>query len=548
MLKVLPTMAADSVHAVVCDPPYHLTSTSDRFGSATAAPAKFGTDGAYARASRGFMGQTWDGGDIAMRPETWGKVLRVMKPGAHLVAFGGSRTYHRIACAIEDAGFELRDSLMWLYGSGFPKSHDVSKGINATLLHGTARTEDIRRMRMGDSYVPSGRGRVNYDNGGGSKMGSEKIAAVREAFPDLDFKFTTPEAAEWEGWGTALKPSFEPIILARKPLAGTVAANTLLHRVGGINIDGCRVPYLSDETHDVRGRFPANTLHDGSDEVLEAFAAFGTKTSGKPGVMRKGKNDGACYGAESRQPGTRMTGFGDSGSAARFFMPTSWTDEEWNSYINANGAGSIIDLQSGHAASALGLAVARSMQGSALILAGYQAPSMSVTLSELRQISEAAIMVTQSIASACSRGAPPERLSLSTNHAKCVAISNPTGTIQITISLLRSNGYVEPVIFSITSQRSELGAKGFEGSRFHYCAKASKADRAGSNHPTVKPIALMQWLARLVTPPGGVVLDPFAGSGSTGAACVREGFDVIMVEQSADYVADICRRMTAIGK
>lgn len=400
MLKVLPTMAADSVHAVVCDPPYHLTSTSDRFGSATAAPAKFGTDGAYARASRGFMGQTWDGGDIAMRPETWGEVLRVMKPGAHLVAFGGSRTYHRIACAIEDAGFDLRDSLMWLYGSGFPKSHDVSKGINATLLHGTARTEDIRRMRMGDSYVPSGRGRVNYDNGGGSKMGSEKIAAVREAFPDLDFKFTTPEAAEWEGWGTALKPSFEPIILARKPLAGTVAANTLLHRVGGINIDGCRVPYLSDETHDVRGRFPANTLHDGSDEVLEAFAAFGTKTSGKPGVMRKGKNGGACYGAESRQPGTRMTGFGDSGTAARFF----------------------------------------------------------------------------------------------------------------------------------------------------YCAKANKADRAGSEHPTVKPIALMRWLARLVTPPGGVVLDPFAGSGSTGAACVREGFDVIMVEQSADYVADICRRMTAIGK
>jgi len=169
----LAQLEPNSIDACVCDPPYHLTSIVKRFGAENAAPAKVGKTGAYERASRGFMGQTWDGGNVAFDPETWAAVWRVLKPGAHLIAFSGTRTYHRMACAIEDAGFEIRDQLAWCYGSGFPKSHN--------------------------------------------------------------------QQGEWEGWGTALKPAWEPICFARKPLAGTVAGNLAKHGTGALNIDGCRI-------------------------------------------------------------------------------------------------------------------------------------------------------------------------------------------------------------------------------------------------------------------------------------------------------------------
>ncbi len=212
-------MEANSIDACVTDPPYHLTSAVKRFGKPNSAPAQHGTDGLYARQSAGFMGKTWDGGDIAMRPDVWREVLRVLKPGGHLVAFGGTRTHHRVWCAIEDAGFEIRDTIMWVYGSGFPKSHDAGNG-----------------------------------------------------------------------WGTALKPAWEPIILARKPLIGTVVANVLQHGTGAINIGDCRVGHdvrlnLSASRNEIYGQFkgaetegriavgrwPANLIHDGSEEVLGAF-------------------------------------------------------------------------------------------------------------------------------------------------------------------------------------------------------------------------------------------------------------------------------------
>src|SRR5690606_20181016 len=159
--------------------------------------------------------------------EQWAaECLRVLKPGGHMLAFGGSRTWHRLASAVEDAGFEVRDSIAWLYGSGFPKSLNVAKAI-AT---GGGRPEDIRRAAMGEGYEPSGRGRVNYDHGGGSVMNGTAT--------DLTL---TPDAERWQGWGTALKPAFEPIVVARKPLAGTVAANVREHGTGALNIDACRV-------------------------------------------------------------------------------------------------------------------------------------------------------------------------------------------------------------------------------------------------------------------------------------------------------------------
>lgn len=157
------------VDAVVTDPPYHLTSIVKRFGSATAAPAQFGKDGAFARQSRGFMGKTWDGGDVSMNANTWRAVLRVMKPGAHLLAFGGTRTHHRIWCAIEDAGFEIRDTVFWMYGSGFPKSHDApfmalakalvvvkapgwieSYGIGQEILAFRAAGKPVHHMELGE--------------------------------------------------------------------------------------------------------------------------------------------------------------------------------------------------------------------------------------------------------------------------------------------------------------------------------------------------------------------------------------------------------------
>lgn len=250
-----------SIDACVTDPPYHLT-TGKKGGSG---PASVNLDSPYGRArvGTGFMGMTWDGGDVAMQPATWAEVLRVLKPGAYLLAFGGTRTYHRLACAVEDAGFEIRDQLGWVFGSGFPKGTDKAK---------------------------------------------------------------IPEA--WRGWNTALKPAWEPILLARKPMDGTLAENLQRHGCGALNIDGCRIG-----DGDALGRWPANVIHDGSEEVLEHFpeapgqladassSSSSRKTQNVYGAMKRG--NGRDGDSENRglvgfkmRPGARR---GDAGSAARFF-------------------------------------------------------------------------------------------------------------------------------------------------------------------------------------------------------------------------------------
>src|SRR3990172_5274285 len=272
-LEKLAEIANMSIDSIVTDPPYHLT-TGKKGGSG---PASVNLQSPYGRAriGTGFMGMKWDGGNIAMRPETWALMLRVAKPGAHLLTFGGARTFHRVWCAVEDAGWDVRDTLLWLHGEGFPKSSN--------------------------------------------------------------------QKGEWEGWGTALKPAFEPILLARKPLIGTVAENLAAHHIGALNIDACRIPGGAGGTRegedsagrryaekgstnfaptpgprggDAKGRWPANVLHDGSNEVIAAFPLEAGAAA--PVTRRGGDKSRNSYGVFAGQEEVGHF-HDDSGSAARFF-------------------------------------------------------------------------------------------------------------------------------------------------------------------------------------------------------------------------------------
>jgi DNA modification methylase len=314
VLKQLPDCSVD---AIVTDPPYEL----------------------------GFMGKAWDSTGVAYQVEVWQECLRVLKVGGHLLAFGGSRTYHRLACAIEDAGFQIRDQIMWVYGSGFPKSLNVSKSIEGLLTTGSANKtafkhlagEQVDRGNWGiaKQQFTHGQRDKNYD-----ETASATVLGKLEP--------TTAEAKEWEGWGTALKPAHEPIVMARKPLEGTVAQTVLTHGTGGINIDGCRVSPQSDKDlkeirserpsktsnandyslnhgglegfdrsnrQEINGRFPANFIHDGSDEVLELFPQSNGGAFPKKSNVPTGKHYEGGWGAVDNGSRTEM---GD-GSAARFF-------------------------------------------------------------------------------------------------------------------------------------------------------------------------------------------------------------------------------------
>jgi hypothetical protein len=294
---VLADLPDASVDAVVSDPPYALVSIVRRFGGENAAPA---AGDVYRRASAGFMGKTWDTGETAFDPAFWAEVLRVAKPGAHMILSAGTRSYHRLACAVEDAGWEIRDMLAWLYGSGFPKSHDMAKAID--------RERGLCGLTA-DAYMPA-----------------------------------SAEARDWQGWGTALKPALEPLLLARKPVEGTIARNLQVSGVGALNVDACRIaaePWDSSGdglggssvraygdglnnsgrsgSHQL-GRWPANVLHDGSEDVLQAFpdapGQQGAVTGAEPtanGFSGAVKFSGMRARISSSEPRS------DSGSAARFF-------------------------------------------------------------------------------------------------------------------------------------------------------------------------------------------------------------------------------------
>ena len=303
-LDVLPTLPDNSVDSIVTDPPYEL----------------------------GFMGKSWDSSGIAYSVELWTECMRVLKPGGHLLAFGGSRTWHRLAVAIEDAGFEMRDSIAWLYGSGFPKSMDISKALDKAA--GAEREVLGTRPALG----------AMSHNGPHSAFSNDPVARTEVSITAP----ATPEAIKWQGWGTALKPAFEPVVVARKPFKGTVASNVLEWETGGLNIDGSRIGTEGGGTHcDKRdeqgnclghngtgkfsdtvhaqqldtpqGRWPANIILDPyTAELLDEQAPA---AGGGFGIRGKGGStyaNGVGFANTLAETG-QTVGYGDSGGASRFF-------------------------------------------------------------------------------------------------------------------------------------------------------------------------------------------------------------------------------------
>ena len=391
-LDILPTLDAESVDSIVTDPPYGLS----------------------------FMGKDWDHGVPGV--PFWEAALRVAKPGAFMLAFGGTRTFHRLAVAIEDAGWEIRDTVMWVYGSGFPKSHNV--GLRIDKLHGAP--DRGHRIATANRYHPDG---TLEPNG--------------ELLPAYEAK--TEQGKKWQGWGTALKPAWEPIIVARKPIVGTVAANVLKYGTGAINIDGCRVdtfqpgeldrlkaradtprqdftggrlhsgaeytPKIIESGMSNKGRWPANIIHDGSEEVMELFP------------KKVGGQGGGCHGKIfGNGKESKFEGYHDSGSAARFFY--------------------------------------------------------------------------------CAKASKQDR---------------DEGCGELPLS---DCGMMEDDNYPIKTGSGNL-----------------RETKRRNNHPTVKPTSLMRYLCKLVTPPGGTILDPFMGSGSTGKAAALEGFRFIGIELEKEYTA-----------
>ena len=434
-IEAMKAMPDNSVDSIVTDPPYEL----------------------------GFMGKSWDASGIAFNIEVWQEALRVIKPGGHLIAFSGSRTYHRMAVAIEDAGFQIRDQIMWVYGSGFPKSHNISKGIDKSdavemrrqrdlkfteWMRSTGITgkqiNDLTQSNMGNHYLtdkeqPAVATAEMFDklrpflpevpewveqmvrertvesenfkkrevigtkpsSLGGTVAAGERNQEIIDHHKNKIVDITAPATAaakQWDGWGTALKPAHEPMVLARKPLEGTVANNVLTYGVGGLNIDGTRV---------------------GTDErVNERAGSLGNNFTMSGGLAQTDKEPTTATG---RFP-------------ANFIH--DGLETEWAKFFY------------------------------------------------------------------CAKASKRDR---------------------------------------------NEGLDGFEAKRDHDGRKdggvggdnpRNRTNNAKLNHhPTVKPVTLMQYLVRLVTPPNGIVLDPFMGSGSTGKACAYEGFDFIGIDQSAEYVA-----------
>jgi len=496
-IEVMKTLPENSVDAIVTDPPYNLSSIVKRFGKKGSAPAQFGKDGSFSRLSKGFMGKEWDN-EIAFGTEVWKEALRVLKPGGFLLSFGGTRTYHRLVCGIEDAGFEIRDTIMWLYGSGFPKSLNIGKQIDkmgakdiswfGKWLREWREKKNITQKEIAKLF-PSKTGGLtgcvaNWELGlniptpeqftkicrtfdlpfesieeaereiiGKKKTNRTVMQKIGETNTSGEVDITlpsTPEAKEWEGWGTALKPACEPIVVARKPLSEkNVALNVLKWGTGGINIDECRIDYQGKNDWDntfrpsknidrncwlknknrlarrdvikQQGRFPANIILD--EESSKLLDEQSGNCGGKWG--NQGDKDNSVIPFSESQKGLEYLKQserykGDKGGASRFFYCAKASKSERN----------------------FGL--------------------------ENTDIKEKPIPIN------------------------------------------------EPHNSKTLQERYKMVSK--------------------NNHPTVKPIALMQYLIKLVSREGAIVLDPFVGSGTTIIACIKLNRKSIGIEKESEYV------------
>jgi len=524
-LEVMRGMADKSVDTCITDPPYGL----------------------------GFMGKKWDSSGIAFQPETWQAVFRVLKPGAILLAFGGTRTYHRMVCAIEDAGFEIRDTIAWVYGSGFPKSYDISKGIDKQ-----AGKEPVVIGKRTD-----GRYAYHFQDGN-----NQFVNAENNQRKEVDSKIglitapATPAAQLWDGWGTALKPAFEPIVVAMKPIDGTFVNNALTWGVAGLWIDGGRVeasdsvPLFSKDNQrqgtsfmvgskrtgetTMQGRFPANLIHDGSDEVLECFP--NTKSGdGVSGInlINRHKNTTGAVNINCGESDNAVH-YGDSGSAARFFYCAKSSRRERNNGLDGyltvkynndksnNGGLSWKDV------STVAVQLLRKVMSDTETLSFNIGESgESITGQCLKDsLSTILTVISKTIESKILHSLTHSLTNEYTAGANCETANG--GSPAESVESLRK------WILTTTNGSMEL-ARGASNVALQMLLRTKNADawsQATNFHSTVKPLALMRYLCKLTkTPTGGVVLDPFMGSGTTGMAAVLEGRDFIGIEREPEYFA-----------
>ncbi len=398
-LTKMAALNADSIDAIVTDPPYGLSQ--HKVSDVEDCLKAWLVGETYSHGKKGFMGKGWDG--WVPGPNVWREAYRVLKPGGHMLVFAGSRTQDLMGLGLRLAGFEIRDSIQWLYGTGFPKSLDIGKAVAA---HKTTGKSDSKQTGTGAARDRTGQHWSEFPKAGKEGVGK-------------------PSDPEWEGWGTALKPSHEPVFLVRKPLIGTVAANVLEHGTGGLNIDGSRIKTDDPLCIKTRGAVSGTKDHRGTysggdlKEIKERFQTPGQKLGRWPPNVILSEQ---AAGDLDEQSGILKSGGGDKSRKRPTDTPTTFSPDPW--------------------------------------------------------------------------------------------------------------GVPEPQ----PSKPSEGGA-----SRFFYCAKASTSEKAAGlegkcPHPTVKPLALMRYLVKLITPPGGLVLDPFTGSGSTGCAAVQEGFSFLGFELDPNYV------------
>ena len=411
MLDMLEDIQPNSIDSIVTDPPYGLTSITKRFGAENSAPNVYGKDGSFARLTKGFMGKAWDGSGIEYNVEAWRKCWQVLKHGGYLLAFGGTRTFHRIACAIEDAGFEIRDTIMWLYGSGFPKSLNIGLMID-------------KKNGIESPVVAKGR------------SGAAESHSVCITGDDFGGEYEIRQAQnEWAGWGTALKPAYEPVIVARKPCEGSCIDNVMQYRTGAINIDECRVgdelikggtmPVMGSgeqgvcefntigaeraEGADHVGKYPSNVILTYDETDADEVCGGMPNTKGTDN-LRINSNDGKNYNCYGNYGDCVTTGYADEGSAARYFY--------------------------------------------------------------------------------CAKASKRDR---------------------------------DEGLEAFIEQRTTDGSLRCNEDTARMFGANSSLHR--NTHTTVKPCNLMQYLVRLVTPRGGIILDPFNGSGSTGKAAMYENKD-----------------------